>query len=113
MRQGGIIAAPGIVALNTMVDRLAEDHARARRLASGITKIEGLSVDLAVVETNMVNVDHQGAEGTTDALLARLAAHGVIASGRPPGHLRMVTHRHHDDEAVDEAVRRIAAAMAG
>jgi len=112
MRQGGIIAAPGIVALNTMVDRLADDHARARRLAQGVAEIDGLSVDLASVETNMINVNHSGVAGTTAELLERFAAQGVIASGRPPGHLRMVINRHHDDAAVDEALRRIALAVA-
>lgn len=112
MRQAGIIAAAGIVALETMVDRLAEDHARARRLAQGLASIDGLAVDLGAVETNMVMVDHGGLPWTTAELLARLAAAGVIASGRPPRHLRLVTHRHHDDDAIDEAVRRIAKACA-
>jgi threonine aldolase len=113
MRQAGVIAAPGIVALETMVDRLAEDHHNARRLAEGIANMPGLAVDLDAVETNMVNVDHRGTGLGTEEVLQRLAAGGVIASGRPPGYVRLVTHRHHDAAVIDEALARIRRALAG
>ena len=112
MRQAGIIAAAGIVALETMINRLAEDHARARTLAEGLATIPGLAVDLERVETNMVNVDHVATGKSTDELLALLERHGVIASGRPPRHLRLVTNRHHDDATIAEALARIRAALA-
>lgn len=112
LRQAGVIAAPGIVALTTMVDRLAEDHARAWRLAEGLAKLPGLAVDLQSVETNMVNADHRASGKRTDEVLAALAAHGVIASGRPPHGIRFVTNRHHDDATIDEALVRIANALA-
>lgn len=111
MRQAGIIAAAGIVALETMVDRLAEDHARARALAEGLSTIPGLVVDLERVETNMVNVDHSSTDKTTAEILVLLERHGVIASGRPPRHIRLVTNRHHDDAAIGEALARIRAAL--
>jgi len=57
MRQAGIIAAPGLLALRTMVGRLAEDHANARLLGLGLAGIEGLDVNLATVQTNIVNLD--------------------------------------------------------
>ena len=57
MRQAGIIAAAGIVALDKMVDRLREDHDNAARLATGIARIDGLSIDLARVQTNIVYFD--------------------------------------------------------
>lgn len=113
MRQAGVIAAPGIVALETMVDRLAEDHRTARRLAEGLASVPGLAVALETVETNMVNVDHRGTGMTTDEVLRRLAAGGVIASGRPPHHIRLVTNRHHDDGVIDEALARVRGALAG
>jgi threonine aldolase len=113
MRQAGVIAAPGIVALETMVERLADDHRMARRLAEGLVAVPGLRVDLAAVETNMVNADHRGTGLTTDQALARLAAAGVLASGRPPHHLRLVTNRHHDEAAIDDAVTRIHRALGG
>jgi threonine aldolase len=111
MRQAGIIAAAGIVALETMVDRLAEDHARARTLAEGLAAIPGLGVELERVETNMVNVDHSATGMTTDELLAKLERCGVIASGRPPSHIRLVTNRHHDDATITDALARIRQAL--
>ncbi|MEM7155482.1 MAG: GntG family PLP-dependent aldolase [Myxococcota bacterium] len=111
MRQAGIIAAPGIVALEQMVDRLADDHAHAKRLAAGIAEIPGLAVDLDAVDTNMVYVDHRDSGLSTDAVLARLRDGGVIASGRPPHQVRLVTNRHHDPAVIDEALGRIRAAM--
>jgi threonine aldolase len=111
LRQAGVIAAPGIVALETMIDRLADDHAHARRLAEGLAVLEGLHVDVDATETNMVLVDHRGTGLDTDAFVALLRTHGVIASGRPPHHVRLVTHRHHDAATIDEAIRRIHAAV--
>ena len=111
MRQAGVIAAAGIVALDSMVERLAEDHVNARILARGINRIPGLQVDMETVETNMVYVDHAESGLNTTPLLAALKAHGVIASGRPPRHFRMVTNRHHDRAVVDEVLGRIGRAM--
>jgi threonine aldolase len=112
MRQAGIIAAAGVVALETMVDRLAEDHARARSLAAGLATMPGLADELERVETNMVNVDHSGTGKSTAELLAVLEQCGVIASGRPPRHIRLVTNRHHDDATIAEALARIRSALA-
>ena len=108
LRQAGVIAAPGIVALTTMVDRLAEDHAHARRLAEGLAAA-GLAVDLDAVETNMVLVGTNGV--TTDAALERMARNGVLGGPREPDLIRLVTNRHHDTSTIDEAIRRIASAL--
>ena len=110
MRQAGVIAAAGIVALETMVDRLAEDHARARRLAQGVAALPGLSVDMASVETNMVYVDHRATGQSTDAIMDLFRRHGVLATSRPPHHVRLVTNRHHDDATITEALARLRAA---
>ncbi len=112
MRQAGIIAAAGIVALETMIDRMAEDHANAKTLAVGLAQIPGLSVDLAGVETNMVYVDHTSTGLTTDQIVERLKTAGVLVSTRPPTHFRMVTTRHHNRDLVAEALRRIHKALA-
>jgi threonine aldolase len=112
MRQAGILAAAGIVALETMIDRLADDHANARLLAEGLAEIPGLAVDLASVETNMVNVDHAGTGLSTQAMVERLGVHGVIVSSRPPHHVRLVTNRHHDRACIAEALTRIRRAVA-
>lgn len=112
MRQAGIIAACGVVALETMIDRLADDHRRARALAEGINQIPGLSVNLKSVQSNMVYVDHAKTGLSTDDVMARLKKSGVIASGRPPKQIRLVTNRHHDDATVQEALVRIRKAVA-
>lgn len=113
MRQAGIIAACGIVALETMVRRLADDHANARTLAEAVNAIPGLSVDMATVETNMVYVDHSPSGLDTADVLSRLKAAGVLASGRPPRHIRLVTHRHYGPSDMIEAAARIRASIAG
>jgi len=80
MRQAGIIAAAGIVALDTMVDRLADDHANAQRLAKGLAGLPGLSVNPEDIETNIVYVDV--ADGDGPGLAAALKERGVLANGR-------------------------------
>jgi threonine aldolase len=111
MRQAGIVAAAGIYALDTNVERLADDHRRARRLAEGL-HAAGVPVDLEQVETNFVQVD-VGALGldTSDAL-ARLAEEGVGLSATPhPGVLRAVTHLDIGDEEIDSAIDLIPKAL--
>lgn len=115
MRQAGVIAAAGIVALRTMVTRLAEDHANARRLAEGMARIPGLTVDLARVRTNMVLVNVNGRASAAE-FAARLKEAGVLALPTGPSMIRMVTHRHitaaHIDRAL-EAIGRVATAVVG
>lgn len=107
MRQAGILAAAGIVALSTMVGRLAEDHGNAKRLAEALAGLEGLSVDLKRVETNMVYVDVSGTGLTGQKLSELLKESGVMASVPSPSMLRFVTHRHITSSDIDEAVLRI------
>ncbi|MBI2320571.1 MAG: aminotransferase class I/II-fold pyridoxal phosphate-dependent enzyme [Chloroflexi bacterium] len=112
MRQSGIIAAAGIVALDTMVERLAEDHRRARRAAERLVELPGLRIDLDTVQTNIVNVDVSGLGTTAPEFLARAQSEGVQALPRNMRVVRLVTHRHIGDADVDyvvEAVKRIVA----
>ena len=111
MRQAGVIAACGIVALEKMVNRLAEDHATARLLAEGLNDVPGLKIDMTTVETNMVYIDHAGTGFSTSELLSRWKKAGVLGGGRPPGHVRLVTNRHHGPGTIVEAVRRISRSM--
>ncbi|HEY8285366.1 MAG TPA: low-specificity L-threonine aldolase [Chloroflexota bacterium] len=92
MRQAGLIAAGALYALDHMVDRLAEDHALARRLAEGLASIPGITLDLASVETNIVvfSVSQSGRSPMT--ILEGLAARGVLASEFDRSLMRMVTH---------------------
>ncbi len=104
MRQVGILAAAGIVALEHHVQRLAEDHANARRLAEGLQAVDGISVDLDEVQTNMVfaRVEH----GSPDALAEHLGRHGVLA--RPGKVMRLVTHLDVSRDDVDRALAGFA-----
>ncbi len=112
MRQAGVIAAAGIVALESMIDRLADDHRHARLLAEGLLKIPGLAVDLETVESNMVLVDHSGTDMEHDEFMKSLRKAGVLVSSRPPHHVRFVTNRHHDEDTIAEALERIRSALA-
>jgi len=111
MRQAGIVAAAGLYALEHNVERLADDHAHARRLAEG-WEAAGVPVDAEGVETNFVQVD-AGALGLTSAeAIARLAQAGVgLSSTVKPGVLRAVTHLDVDDEDVERAVELVPAAL--
>ncbi len=108
MRQVGIIAAAGIVALTEMVERLAEDHANARRLAEGLAEVPGLSVDLDTVQTNMVMFYPTDPRWTTETLSAALTAEGVLTSYLGRTKIRAVTHYGIERGDVEEALVRIA-----
>jgi threonine aldolase len=111
MRQAGIVAAAGIYALDNNVERLADDHSRARRLAEGL-RAAGVPVDLEQVETNFVQVD-VGALGldTPDAL-ARLVEEEVgLSATAHPGVVRAVTHLDIGDDDVEQAIERIPRAL--
>jgi len=98
LRQAGLLAAAALHALDHHVQRLADDHALARRLADGLRGVDGLTVKSA--ETNIVFVDV--AEGRGPALLAHLKAHGVLATGLIG--LRFVTHLDVDAAGIDHAI---------
>ncbi len=104
MRQAGVLAAAGLIALDTGVARLADDHRRARRLAEGLARVPGLSIDLATVQSNIVRFDVAGLALTSGVLADALQQHGVRISGGPGTAVRMVVHRHIDDESVDLAL---------
>jgi threonine aldolase len=92
MRQAGVLAAAGIVALETMVDRLAEDHANAHRLAEGLARVPGILLDPSRVPTNIVLFDLAAGRMAARELSASLAARGVLINATGPRQLRAVTH---------------------
>jgi threonine aldolase len=113
MRQAGVIAAAGLVALERMVDRLVEDHAHARLLGERLAAVPGVAIDLATVQTNIVRFSTAPCGLEAPQFVARLREHGVLAGARDRWTIRMVTHRHitaADVEAAAEAVRAVAAA---
>jgi threonine aldolase len=105
MRQGGILAAAGIFALENNIDRLVEDHQNARRLAEAVNEIDGFSVDLSTVQTNivMVNVTRTGLSEieVTD----RLNDAGVFVNPFGPGNIRVVTHLDVTSEQIEESIK--------
>jgi len=105
MRQAGVLAAAGIVALSEMTERLAEDHANARRLAHGLTQIEGLDVNPETVRTNIVYCDIRQDGLQAAELAARLNAEGVRVLPVRQYRVRAVTHYHITQEDIDYAVK--------
>ncbi|MFL6213675.1 MAG: GntG family PLP-dependent aldolase [Blastocatellia bacterium] len=99
MRQVGVLAAAGVVALEKMTKRLAEDHANAQLLARGIAGIPGLKIDPEQAHTNIVIFDISDSGLSIDEWLAQLKARGVLAIGISSTELRMVTH--HDVSRTD------------
>ena len=104
MRQVGVIAAAARVAIETGVDRLADDHANARRLAEGLAELNPDSVDLSRVETNMVYVDLQPFSKRAAEVRDEMAEHGVVTLAGGPDVMRLVTHRDVDADGIERAL---------
>jgi len=104
MRQAGILAAAGIVALTEMVDRLADDHENARKLAEGLANMEGLAIDLNVVTTNIVYVDVTHKAITEQIMTERLHSRGIRLLPTGPKRLRAVINYHVTSSDIDYAL---------
>jgi threonine aldolase len=113
MRQAGIIAAAGVYALRHHVDRLAEDHQRARELAHGLGQIRGITLDPGSVETNIVLFDVGDTGLSGESFAARtLASHGVRFSVLGPATVRAVTHLDIPPRGIEQALDAVRAATA-
>jgi threonine aldolase len=105
MRQVGVIAAAGLIALTQMTSRLVDDHRRAKTLARGIAACRGVVLDPESVETNIIIFGFEHPKHTVASFLAALQERGVLALAAPGGSgIRMVTHKDVDDADVDQAV---------
>jgi threonine aldolase len=109
MRQAGVIAAAGLIALERMVDRLAEDHANARTLAEALAAMPGIRIDLASVQTNIVILrvdrgDRARSVAAAEELVKGCAARKVKIHAMGPGAIRCVTHKDVDAEDIRRAV---------
>jgi len=104
MRQAGVLAAAGIVALNEMVDRLADDHANARKLAEGLSAMEGLDIGPNGIKTNIVYFEITRKDLPAIELEKRLKEGGVKISAFGPRRLRAVTHYHITAEDIEFAL---------
>lgn len=113
MRQAGVIAAAGIVALQEMVGRLTEDHARARRLAAELSGTAGIEVLNPEPQSNMVYIRFAPESGQDSAsVAAKLAERDIIVVPRSKSDMRLVTHYWIDDQAVEQTVAAFREALA-
>jgi threonine aldolase len=112
VHKAGIAAAAALVALDTLVDRLADDHRRARELGALLQKIPRLDVEPAQIETNIVLLDVSGTELYPDEFLRLLAERGVLGMERDTSRVRFVTHRLIGDDEVSRAAEIVAALAA-
>ena len=107
MRQAGVLAAAGRVALETMIDRLADDHTNAKALAKGLAAIDGIDIDLDSVQTNMVYFTLTAAEVSDQKLLSVSEEKGVKFLSVGPGTFRMVTHHGIEPGDINTAIKVI------
>ncbi len=112
VHRAGIAAAAGLVAVDTMLDRVADDHSRARALAAGLAAIPGVTPRPEVVETNIVLADVGGTGISPPALVSLLADAGLRVLERDASRIRLVTHRLIGDEEVERAVAIMAETVA-
>ena len=111
MRQAGVLAAAGIVALEEIAGRLADDHARAKRLAEGLAELPG--VEAAPVHSNILYFWlAEGASKSTGEVVAELKERGVLLMGRLDGRFRAVTHYWISDEAIERAIEAVREVVA-
>ena len=92
MRQAGVLAAAGIVAMEQMIDRLADDHRNARRLAEGIAQTKGLSIDLSLVRTNIIYFSLENQKKVEEKFVSDAAKEGILFLALGKNRFRMVTH---------------------
>lgn len=104
MRQVGVLAAPGLIALTQMVDRLQDDHDRAKRLAVALSQMPDVRIDPNFVETNIVIADIANLRCSPDEFLHDLAKEGILASDFGTGLVRFVTHLGIEDEDIEQAI---------
>ncbi len=110
MRQAGVIAAPGIYALENMVSRLKEDHDNAKRLAVGLADL-GLGIEIATVQTNLILADTAGIGLTEEEMVGLGRKVGVLFFTMGHNKVRFVTHYGITKQDVDEALARLETAL--
>jgi threonine aldolase len=111
MRQVGVIAAAGLIALEKMIARLEEDHANAQLIARGLVEIPGVKIDPERVQTNIVIFDIAGTGKNTTELSASLKERGVLANGINQREMRIVTHKDVSRSDCESALGAIKAVM--
>jgi len=107
MRQAGVLAASGIIALETMVDRLKEDQKNAWILGESLNKITGVEVDLETVQTNMVFINVKNLGINSDEFLKILLKFNILASPRRPTEIRFITHFGITRENINKTIKAV------
>ena len=111
MRQAGVLAAAGLYALDNNVERLADDHRRARGLGEALNEVRGLAIEMEHIETNMLYID-VSALGNASEVVRKLGDRGILITAVDSNHIRAVTHLDVDDDGISrtiEAFKAIAA----
>jgi threonine aldolase len=111
MRQAGVLAAAGIISLNDMVDRLADDHANAKKLAMGFAEIAGISIDPNQIQTNIIFFEVTREGMTPEEFVQRIDAQGIRMLPVGPHKVRAVTHYHITSEDIDQTLSVISKVM--
>jgi threonine aldolase len=112
MRQVGVVAAAGIISLERMTKRLAEDHARAKKMANGLRQVKGLVVDPGSPYTNMVYLNlSKDVPLNAQQITQKMKDNGVLVDPENSGRFRLVTHYWIDDEAVEKTVAAFQKAL--
>ncbi|MBA7702746.1 L-allo-threonine aldolase [subsurface metagenome] len=111
MRQAGIIAAAGIIALEQMIDRLAEDHKNANKLARAIAQIKGFSINLNAVQTNIVYFDLDSENITAQQVVEKAKQKGILLLNLGGKTLRMVTHYGIESEDIETTISALSQIM--
>ncbi len=111
MRQAGIIAAGGIVALDTMMTRLGDDNRRAKRLAESLAEIPGIAIDPQLVDTNIVFFRLRSKDQTAGDFAQELARSGILVHALDDDAVRAVTHYHITDTDIESAVDAVRRAV--
>jgi threonine aldolase len=110
MRQVGVLAAAGLVSLETMTDRLEDDHRNARLLAESLARIPQVTIDLESVQTNIVRFQLNSGTSASE-LVARLKRRGILVGNTGPDAIRLVTHHDVDRAQCEQAAAQIAAEL--
>ena len=111
MRQAGIVAAPGIVALTKMVSRLKDDHVNAKRLALALIGFDGIDIDMDSVQTNLVIANISGTGLNSDEFVERCRQKGIRIFSFGPQSVRFVTHNGIESSDINETVSRLEAML--
>ena len=105
MRQAGILAAAGIIALDEMTLRLQEDHENAKNLAEGLAEIPGIHLDVEGVQTNIIMVDVSGMGINGNQLADSLKKYNILINGSKDGNIRLVTHAYINKDDIDKVLK--------